>query len=110
MALTSIKDLLTVGPKFTRPARRAAAAAVDRYMLSAPDLSSKPARRRCCCPSKGQTYRRTDGRTLDRFMNAYRIPCGPRNKLAFQVSNAKLDKKVPHLDARLSTAPRQGRI
>jgi len=31
-------------------------------------LSSKPAARRCCCRSMGQTDRRTDGRTLDRFI------------------------------------------
>jgi len=29
-------DLLAVGPKFTRPACRAAAAAIDRYLLLAP--------------------------------------------------------------------------
>ena len=57
-------DLLTVGPKFTRPASRTAAAAIDRYLLPAPDLSSKPAGRRCCCRSTGQT----DGRKLSRFM------------------------------------------
>ena len=39
-----MSELLAVGPKFTRPACRAAAAAVDRYLLRpAPDLSSKPA-------------------------------------------------------------------
>ena len=40
----SLLDLLTVGPKFTLPACRAAAAAVDQYLLlRAPELSSKPA-------------------------------------------------------------------
>jgi len=39
-------DLLTVGPKFTRPACRAAAAAIGRYLLPASALSSKPASRR----------------------------------------------------------------
>jgi len=64
----STLDLLTVGPIFTRPACRAAIAAIDRYLLPAPDLSSKPAGRRCCCRSMGQTDGETDGRTFDRFM------------------------------------------
>jgi len=63
----STSDLLRVGPKFTRPACRAATAAIDRYLLPAPDLCSKPADRRCCCRLMGQTDRQTDGRT-DRFM------------------------------------------
>ena len=47
-----------VGPphsrcKITRSARRAAAAAIYRYLLPAPDLSSKPADRRCCYRSTG---------------------------------------------------------
>jgi len=37
---------------------------IDRYLPPAPDLSSKPAGRRRCCRSTGQT----DGRTLNRFM------------------------------------------
>ena len=70
-------DLLTVGPKFTRPACRAAAAAIDRYLLPAPDLCSKPAGNRCCCRlvdrrttgrTDGHADGRTDGQTLDRFM------------------------------------------
>jgi len=32
-----------------------AAVAIDQYLLPAPDLSSKPAGRRCCCRSTGQT-------------------------------------------------------
>ena len=52
-------DLLTVGPKFTRPACRAAAAAIGRYLLPASALSSKPA---VCCRSTGQTDGRTDTR------------------------------------------------
>jgi len=36
-------DLLTVGQKFTRLACRATTAAIDRYLLPAPDLSTKPA-------------------------------------------------------------------
>jgi len=63
-------DLLAAGPQFTRPARHAAAAAIDQYLLPAPDLSSKPAGRRCCYrPMAGQTDgRRTDGRTRNRFI------------------------------------------
>jgi len=39
---------------------------------------SKPAgSRRCCCRSTGQTDRRTDGRTLDRFM-AFTAYCADR--------------------------------
>jgi len=63
-------DIITVGSKFTRPACRAAAAvrlggaaAIDRYLLLALKLSSKPAARRCCCRLTGQT----DGRTFDCF-------------------------------------------
>jgi len=54
---------LAVGPKITRTAdiARLHAAAVDRYLLPATDLSSKPAARRCCCRSTGQTDGRTDG-------------------------------------------------
>ena len=59
-------DLLTVGPKFKRPACRLATAAIDRYLLPAPDLSSKPAAasRYCCCRLTGQT----DRQTLNCFM------------------------------------------
>jgi len=66
--ITSTLDLLAVKPHFTRPARCAAAAAIGRYLLPAPDLSSKPASRRCCCQSTGQTDRRADGSALDQFM------------------------------------------
>ena len=65
-----------VGPTITRPAYRAAAA-VDRYLLPAPDLSSKPAGCRCCCRSTALT----DGRKGTRpFYGAYCTLCGPRNK------------------------------
>ena len=50
------------------------AAAIDRYLLPAPDPSSKPAG--CYCLSMGQTDRRTDTRP---FYDAYCVPCGPRN-------------------------------
>ena len=41
------------------------AVAVDRYLLQAPALSSKPEARRCCCRSTGQT----NGRTPDRYID-----------------------------------------
>ena len=69
-------DLLAAGPHFTRPAFCAAAAAVDRYLLPAPDLSSKPAGRRCCCRLTGQTDGRTDTWP---FCDVYSILCAPRN-------------------------------
>jgi len=74
---TSLLDLLRVGPKFTRPTCRAAAAGIGRYLLRAPDLSSKPAGCRCCCRSTGQTDGRTDTRP---FYDAYGVLCRPRNK------------------------------
>ena len=74
--VTTMSDLLTVAPKFTRPACRAAAAAIDRYLLPAPGLISKPVGRRCCCRSTGQT----DGH-LTVLLRLNRILCGRRNKL-----------------------------
>jgi len=44
----------------------------DRYLLQAPALSSKPAARRRCCRSTGQTDGRTDGRTDTRQLHR---PC-----------------------------------
>jgi len=79
LTLTSMSDLLTVGPKLTRPACRAAAAAIDRCLLPAPDLCSKLAGRRCCCRSTGQTERTDEHATVLR-----RLPhtiCGRRNNL-----------------------------
>jgi len=53
-------DLLTVGPQFTRPATRAAAAAIDRPTSAAnPSVAAAAVDRR---------DRQTDGRTLDRFV------------------------------------------
>jgi len=59
--MTSLLDLLIVGPKFTRTTRHAAARA---------RLQQQTRGRR----SKGQTDRRTDRRTFGRFMTltAYR--------------------------------------
>ena len=65
---TSVLDLLTTRPKFTRPAYHAAATDIDRYLLPAPDLSSKPTGHWRCCRSMGQTDGRTDGRTFDRIV------------------------------------------
>jgi len=63
---SSMLALLAVRPKFTQPACCAAAAAIDRYLLRARarPQQQKPAGRRCCCRSTGQT----DGRTHDRSM------------------------------------------
>jgi len=52
-------------------ARSMAPAAIDRYPLHTPALSSKPADRRCCCRSMGQTDGRTDSRSLHRPCSAY---------------------------------------
>ena len=79
------------GPAYSRAKMYAAcmsrggAATIDLYLLPAPDLSSKPAGRCCCCRSIGKTDRRTDGRTDTRpFCDAYRKLCGPRNKATDQ--------------------------
>ena len=59
--ITSTLNLLPVGPKFTRPACRAEAAAIERYQpRPAPDLSSKPAAR---SRAVDRQDRQTDGRT-----------------------------------------------
>ena len=50
------------GQKFMRSACHVATAAINRYLLPTPDLSSKLADRHCCCRSTGQTDRRTDTR------------------------------------------------
>jgi len=66
-------DLLTVGPKITRPACGAAAAAIERYLLRArTDFSSS------CCRLTGQRDGQTDARP---FYDAYRILRGSRDKL-----------------------------
>ena len=51
-------NLLTVGPKFRLPACREASEAIDRYLLPAPDLSSKPA---AVAAAVDRWDRRTDG-------------------------------------------------
>jgi len=66
LANTTTLNTLHVAPPYSRPACRAAAAAVDQYLLPAPDLSSKPAGRRCCCRSTGQTGGRAPHRYIDR--------------------------------------------
>ena len=40
--LTSKLDVVTVGLKYMQPARQATATAIDRYLLTAPELSSNP--------------------------------------------------------------------
>jgi len=61
-------DLLTVGPKFTRPACRAAAAAIDRYLLQTHARPQQQTHRPPLLLSTDGTDRQTDGRTLDRYM------------------------------------------
>ena len=59
-------DLLTVGPQFTRPASRAAAAAIDRYLLlPRPTSAANPS---VAAAAVDRRDRQTDGRTLDRFV------------------------------------------
>ena len=48
-----------------------APAAIDRYLLHTPALSSKLTGRRCCCRSMEQTNGRTDARPLHRPCSAY---------------------------------------
>jgi len=57
--LTSVLDLLTVGPEFMRPACRAAAAVIDRYLRGT--YCRRPI---SAVAETGQA----DGWTLDRFM------------------------------------------
>ena len=61
-------DLLTVGPKFTRPACCAAAATINRSMSAARARPQQQTRRPPLLLSIDGTDRRTDGQTLDRFM------------------------------------------
>jgi len=77
-------DLLTVGPKFKRPACRLATAAIDRYLLPAPDLSSKPAAasRYCCCRLTGQTDGQTDTQL---FYGAFHILCQCQCRVIFML-------------------------
>ena len=60
-------DLLTVGPKFTRPACRAAAATINRSKSAARARPQQQTRRPPLLSIDG-TDRQTDGQTLDRFM------------------------------------------
>jgi len=70
-------DLLTVGPKFTRPACRAAAAAIDRYLLQTHAANPPTA-----AAAVDRWDRQTDGRTDTRpLYDVYRILHKPRNKL-----------------------------
>jgi len=62
-------DLLTAGSQFTRPACRAARAAIDRYLLPRPTSAANPPTATAAVDRRErQTDGRTDGRTLDRFM------------------------------------------
>ena len=69
-------DLLTVGPQFTRPASRAAAAAIDRYLLlPRPTSAANPS---VAAAAVDRRDRQTDGRTRP-FCDVYSILCAPRN-------------------------------
>jgi len=70
-------DLLAVGPKFTRPACRAAAAAIDRYLLRARARPQQQTRRPLLLLSIDGTDGRTDIRS---FYDAYRILRGPHTR------------------------------
>jgi len=75
---TGMLDLLTVGPKFTRPACRTAAAAIDRYLLQARARPQQQTRRP---PTLLLIAGQTDGQTDTRpFYDAYRMLRGPRNE------------------------------
>jgi len=65
--------LKTVGPRCSLTKINAA---IHRYLLPAPDLSSKPAGRPLLLYVEGQTDRQTGTRP---FYDAFRILCGPRN-------------------------------
>ena len=73
----SMLDLLAVRPKFTWPACRAAAAVIDRSISAA---GARP--QELLLLSIDGTGRRKNGWTDTRpFYDAYRILCGPRNKV-----------------------------
>jgi len=70
-------ELLRVGPKFTRPAYRAAAAAMDRYLFRARARPQQQIRRPPLLLSIDGTDRRMHRRTDTRpFCDAYCILCG----------------------------------
>jgi len=75
-------DLLTVGSKFTRPARRATAAAIDRFLLPAPPTAAAnpPAATAAVDRRDRQTDRRTDTRPI---YDAHRRVCAPRKQVVF---------------------------
>jgi len=60
-----MSGLLTLGPKFTRPACHGAAADIARCLLLAPELSSKPAD---AVAAVNRRARQRVGRTLNRFI------------------------------------------
>jgi len=63
--LTSMLYLLTVGRKFALSACRAAATAIDRYLLPASDLTANPP---VGAATVDRQDRQTDRQTLDCFM------------------------------------------
>jgi len=60
--------LLTVGPKFTRPARPAAASAIDTCCPRPTSAANPPVAAAAVNRRDRQTDRRTNGQTLDRFV------------------------------------------
>ena len=62
-ALSLLRRLSTRSLLLSAGACSTMLAAIDRYLLQTPTLSSKSVGRRCCCGWMGQTDRRTDGRT-----------------------------------------------
>jgi len=92
--LTNMLDLLTVGPKFTRPTCRVAAAVIDRYLLRAIARPQQQTRRPPL-PLFDRWDRQTDGRTDTRsFCDAYRLRCNRVMKFALrprmQINNIQL--------------------
>jgi len=59
--MTSILDLLTIGPKFTRSACRAAAATIDRYLLPAHARPTSAANPPAADAALDRRVRQTDG-------------------------------------------------
>ena len=83
---TSIMDLLAGRTKIY--AARVATAAIDRFLLPAPAHSSKPAGRRCCCRSTGQTDGWTDGQSF------YDACCIPRAAADHVIGNESAVPKI----------------
>ena len=73
--------LLTVGPKFMRPARPAAASAIDTCCPRPTSAANPPVAAAAVNRRDRETDRRTNGQTLDRYCDAHRIRPEPRETL-----------------------------